>query len=65
MEFEIDDDDSAYTIKVGIILVWAQLDIITGNQYLNLSCNYAGYKIKGTVPLNLWDPKGDPKFPKW
>lgn len=49
MEFEIDDDDGAYTIKVGIILVWSQLGMITSDQYFNLSCNYTGYKIKGKV----------------
>jgi hypothetical protein len=48
-EFEIDDNDGMYMTKVGMILVWQQLGIVTDEEYWNLSCCYTGYKIRGQI----------------
>ena len=47
--YEVDEDESAYLAKVGLILVLSDLHIITSDQYFDLSCSYTGFKLCGTI----------------
>jgi hypothetical protein len=42
---EVEEDEDAYIVKVGMILVFSSLQIITDDEYFNLSCSYTGVKI--------------------
>ncbi len=46
---EVEEDDVAYIVKVGMILVFSGLQIVTDDQYWDLSCSYTGFKLRGTV----------------
>lgn len=46
---EVEEDEVAYLAKVGMILVLEQLQIITEDQYFNLSCSYTGAKIGARI----------------
>ena len=46
---EVEEDEDAYLAKVGMTLVWEQLQIVTADEYLGLSCSYTGANIGARI----------------